>query len=326
MIKRIGVLTSGGDAPGMNAAIRAVARSAMKRGIEVCAIYNGYSGILSEEIKVLNHNDVSSILKQGGTVLGSARFPEFKQPEVRQAAVEILKKHGIEALVVIGGDGSYMGAKLLTELGVNCIGLPGTIDNDIAGTDFTIGFDTALQTIVEAVDKIRDTSSSHRRANVVEVMGRNAGDLAIWAGISSGAEAVFIPEQDLSLPEVLEQLKKAYDSGKRHAIVILAEGCIKNGLVESPEALAKLIEVHSGFETRATILGHIQRGGSPTAFDRVLASRLGAHAVSLIAAGIGGRCVGVQQNRVVDFDIVEALETMKHVPALDLYNLCYEIV
>ncbi|MGL5042040.1 MAG: 6-phosphofructokinase [Culicoidibacterales bacterium] len=327
MVKRIGILTSGGDSPGMNAAIRAVVRTSLEKGVEVFGIYDGYMGIINENIKQFNHRDVSNILNRGGTILGTIRFPEFKQPEVRKKAAAILEKHGIDALVVIGGDGSYMGAKLLTdELGVNCIALPGTIDNDIPGTDVTIGFDTALTTIVEAVDKIRDTSSSHKRANVIEVMGRNAGDLAVYAAVATGAEAVIIPEKPLELAELFLKIKQdVFKQAKNHAIILLAEGMVGKMGIESANQLAEQIEINTGMETRATVLGHVQRGGAPSATDRILASRFGARAVELLLEGKGGRCVGMLNNVVVDHDIVDALENMKHAAPLAIYELTYEI-
>ncbi|MGL6229323.1 MAG: 6-phosphofructokinase [Culicoidibacterales bacterium] len=321
MIKRIGVLTSGGDAPGMNAAIRAVVREAVKNGIEVYGIENGYYGLIHENIRPLGRYDVSDVLSEGGTFLRSARFPEFKDPAVREEAVKILNKWGIEALVVIGGDGSYMGAKLLTELGVNCIGLPGTIDNDIPGTDYTIGFNTSLETIVEAIDKLRDTSSSHHRASVVEVMGRHAGDLALWAAIAGGAEDVLIPEINVPKEELFKRLREDYADGKRHAIIIVAEGLVLDGYFESSAALAKEIEAESGFETRATVLGHIQRGGTPSAFDRVLASRMGAYAVQQLVNGVGGRCIGIQNERLVHHDIIDAMENQRHEIDKEMFDL-----
>jgi 6-phosphofructokinase 1 len=302
MVKRIGVLTSGGDAPGMNAAVRAVVRKAIADGLEVYGVFNGYKGLVEDNIRQLGRHDVSEKLNRGGTFLGSARLPEFKEVAVREVAVANLKKHGIEALVVVGGDGSYMGAKKLTEMGINCIGLPGTIDNDISSTDFTIGFDTALNTIVDAVDRLRDTSSSHERCSVVEVMGRHCGDLALWAGISSGAELIVTSETGFDMDNIISKLKVAKGHGKRHAIVVIAE------LITDVDELAKNIQAETGFETRATILGHIQRGGSPTPFDRVLASRMGAYAVELIQKGEGGRCVGLVDNELKHFDILEALD------------------
>lgn len=303
MVKRIGVLTSGGDAPGMNAAIRAVTRVALSQGIEVYGIYDGYRGLVEGYIEPLTRENVSDILDRGGTILGSARLPEFKDPAVQDQAVAQLQKRGIEAVVVIGGDGSYRGALALTEKGINCIGLPGTIDNDITCTDFTIGFDTALYTVVEAVDKLRDTSSSHHRCSVVEVMGNRCGDIALWAGIACGAEIVITAQTGFEETEVLEQLKE-FDvvKKKNHAIVIISEK------ITDVEAFAKKVSQNTGFSGRATVLGHVQRGGSPTPFDRVLASRMGEKAVDLLAAGIGGQCVGIKDNQIIAIPIKEALD------------------
>lgn len=314
MIKKIGVLTSGGDAPGMNTAIRAITRSALVQGIEVYGIKNGYYGLYHNEISPLKSKDVANIINRGGTFLGSARFPEFKEEKYRLEAVENLKKHEIQALVVIGGDGSFMGAKLLTELGFPCIGIPGTIDNDTPNSDFTIGFDTALNTIVEAVDKLRDTSGSHQRCSVVEVMGRNAGDLALWAGISTGAEATLIPEISYDEDVIIKKLIDDKRRGKTHFIIIVAEG------LKITDELTKKIEKETGIETRATILGHIQRGGTPTASDRVLASRLGGYAVDLLLEGKQGLCVGLQDNKLVCEDILVALDQEKTIDET-MYNL-----
>ncbi|MCL1990802.1 MAG: 6-phosphofructokinase [Defluviitaleaceae bacterium] len=302
MVKKIGVLTSGGDAPGMNAAIRAVVRAALSSEIEVYGIYNGYAGLVNDDIRKLAHKDVGSMIDRGGTFLGSARLPEFKDPEVRKLGIANLKKHGIEAVVVIGGDGSYMGALKLTEMGTNCIALPGTIDNDIVSTDLTIGFDTALNTAVEAIDKIRDTSASHARCNVVEMMGRHCGDLSMYASIASGAEDVIISEKPFNFERIIAQIEEAKAHEKKHYLIILAE------LVTDAHALAKEIQVRTEIETRATILGHIQRGGAPSAMDRVLASRMGTYAVELLQEGLGGRCVGIVENRLRHFDIKTALE------------------
>lgn len=323
MVKRIGVLTSGGDSPGMNPAIRAVVRTALDRGIEVFGIEEGYYGLYHEKIKQFTHRDVGNIINRGGTILRSARFPEFAQPETREHAKAILDKYGIEALVVIGGDGSYMGAMRLTEMGVNCVGLPGTIDNDIKGTDYTIGFHTALDTIVDAIDKLRDTSSSHHRCNIVEIMGRNAGDLALYAGIATGADAILIPEVPSTKEELFEEVRKSYHRGKRFAIVAMAEG-VKAQFGES-DALAQEIEAATGIETRATVLGHIQRGGVPNAMDRVLASRMGNYAVDLIQDHIGGVCVGIEKNEIVHHDIIKAIETMKHAIDTKIYKAANEI-
>ncbi len=315
MIKRIGILTSGGDAPGMNACIRAIARQAFKYGLEVFGIRSGYAGLVKGEIEQLSSYDVSEKINRGGTFLGTARLPEFKNSKIRQIAIEQLKKHQIEALVVIGGDGSFMGAKKLSEMGVNCIGIPGTIDNDITSTDYTIGFDTALNTVVEAIDKLRDTTSSHYRCSVVEIMGRHCGDLTIYGGLATGVEDLIVPEKGFNIDEVIARIEKAKSKGKTHFIIALAE------LLTDPIELARTIEKRTGVEARATIIGHIQRGGSPTAFDRVLASRLGAYAVDLLIQDFGGRCVGIRENRLVNYDIYEALDMPKH-ESLELYDLC----
>ncbi len=306
MIKKIAVLTSGGDAPGMNAAIRAVVRSALAEGLEVYGIYDGYHGLYNNKIEKLNRYSVSDIITQGGTFLGSARFPEFKQPEVRAKCAEILRSHGIDALVVIGGDGSYTGAKLLTEEhGFPCIGLPGTIDNDIPGTDYTIGYQTALETAVDAIDRLRDTSSSHHRISIVEIMGRHCSDLTISAAIAGGCEYAIAPEVGFNKEELIQQIERSFANGKRHAIIAITE------LVTDVHQLAKDIEARVGNETRATVLGHVQRGGSPCAFDRILASRMGVYAVELLLKGEKGRCVGIQQEKLVHHDIIEAIDSMR---------------
>lgn len=303
MVKKIGILTSGGDAPGMNAAIRAVVRSGLHEGLEMFGIYDGYAGLHAGNIKPMSRHSVSDIINRGGTILGTARFPQFKQEEVRREAIEQMKKFGLDALVVIGGDGSYMGAKLLTEMGYPCIGLPGTIDNDAPGTDFTIGFDTALNVVVEAIDRLRDTSTSHKRISIVEIMGRHCGDLALWASVAGGAEFVVMPEAGpFDEKKLISEIKRGIDKGKKHAIVAITE------LVTDVNELAKHIEGQLGLETRATILGHIQRGGTPTAFDRVLASRMGDYAVRLLLEGHGGRCVGMRANQLAHSDIIQAIE------------------
>ncbi len=302
MISKIAVLTSGGDAPGMNSAVRSVVRTCIANDIEVYGIEEGYYGLYHDKIKKLDSKDVANTINRGGTFLGSARFPEFAEEEIRQEAVKNLDKHGIEALVIIGGDGSFMGAKKLTEMGYPCVGIPGTIDNDTPSSDFTIGFDTALNTIVEAVDKLRDTSGSHQRCSVVEVMGRDAGDLALWAGIATGAEATLIPEIDHDLDEIISKLHRDKENGKRHFIVIVAEG------LKITQELTQRIEESTGIESRATILGHIQRGGVPTAFDRVLAARMGSYAVELLMEGEKGRCIGIEQNVLTHDDIIAALD------------------
>ncbi|TCI04556.1 6-phosphofructokinase [Corallincola luteus] len=316
MIKRIGVLTSGGDAPGMNAAVRAVVRSGLQAGLEVYGVNNGFAGLHSGDIHKLDRYSVSDTINKGGTFLGSARFPDFKKVEVREQAIEQMRERGIEALIVVGGDGSYMGAKKLTEMGYPCIGVPGTIDNDIAGTNFTIGFDTALNVVMEAIDRLRDTCSSHNRISIVEVMGRHCGDLALWASIAGGAEFLVIPEADAwDEAKLLQQIQDGIAKGKKHAIVVITEH------VTDVNALAKNIEGETGLETRATVLGHIQRGGSPTCRDRVLASRMGDYAVQLLVEGQGGRCVGILANKLVHHDIIEALEEMVRPFDKELYDL-----
>lgn len=313
-INTIGVLTSGGDAPGMNAAVRAVVRTALSNGIEVMGVQRGYSGLLDGDITPMTRSSVSDIIQRGGTILRTARCPEFKQEEVRKRAVKILQAYGIEALVVIGGDGSFTGAKLLSKLGVMTVGLPGTIDNDLSYTDYTIGFDTALNTIVDSINKIRDTSTSHERVSIVEVMGRNCGDLALYAGISGGAEAVIVPELPFDKEELCRTILEGKNQGKRHNLVILAEG------VGGAYDLAEYVEGVTGIETRATILGHIQRGGSPSAQDRVLASRMGVKAVEVLMEGKTSRVIGIRDNQIIDQDIDEAL-AMERKFNQELYDL-----
>ncbi len=306
MIKKIGVLTSGGDAPGMNACLRAVVRAGLKAGLEMYAIHDGYKGIIDRNIEKLDRHSVSDILNRGGTVIGTARLPQFAQPEVQMKAVEILQSYGIDALVTIGGDGTYQGALALSRRGINCIGLPGTIDNDIASTDYTIGFDTALNCIIECVDRLRDTSTSHQRCSVIEVMGRNCPDLAAYAGVACGAEITITQESEWTKESVIAELKKQKESGKRHAIVIVAEH------ICDVHEFAHEIERDSGFETKAEVLGHMQRGGSPTAFDRVLASRMGDYAVDLLINGVSGACVGLVKNELKYYPIEEALKLPRH--------------
>ncbi|SDJ65566.1 6-phosphofructokinase [Salimicrobium halophilum] len=317
-MKRIGVLTSGGDAPGMNAAIRAVVRKAIFHDMEVYGVNYGFQGLINGDIKKMELGSVGDIIQRGGTMLYSARCEEFKTEEGQQKGIESLKKFGIEGLVVIGGDGSFMGAKKLTEKGYPCIGVPGTIDNDIPGTDFTIGFDTALNTISEAIDKIRDTATSHERTYIIEVMGRDAGDLALWAGLADGAESVLIPEAEDTIEDVVDRLRRGHERGKRHSIIIVAEG------VGSGVDFAREVEKRADLETRVTVLGHTQRGGSPSASDRVLGSRLGASAVDLLLSGSAGRMVGIEKNEIVNHDILEVLE-QKHTIDLDMYRLSKEL-
>ncbi len=300
-MKKIGILTSGGDAPGMNAAIRSVVRTSISLGHEVYGIYYGYKGILDRNIKKFDRFSVSEIMNRGGTIIKSSRYPEFKDLEVRLKAKEILADFGIDYLVVIGGDGSFTGAKLLTDIGINCIGIPGTIDNDLNYTDYTLGFDTAVNTVVEAIDKLRDTSSSHQKCNIVEVMGRNCGDIAIHSAIATGAKYLITPETGLNVNHLYKELKRQNKIGIMYSIVVITEhmhDCIE---------LAKKVEAATGIESRATILGHIQRGGSPTAFDRKLGIEMGRRAVELIDKEIGGRCIGVDGGEIFDIDITEAL-------------------
>ncbi|WP_026584586.1 6-phosphofructokinase [Bacillus sp. J33] len=317
-MKKIGVLTSGGDSPGMNAAVRAVVRKAIYHNIEVYGIYGGYSGLMSGNIKKLDLGSVGDIIHRGGTVLHSARSEEFKTKEGQQKGIEQMKKHGIDGLVVIGGDGSYRGARALTEQGFPCVGVPGTIDNDIPGTQYTIGFDTALNTVIDAIDKIRDTATSHERTFIIEVMGRDAGDIALWAGLAGGAETILCPEENYDMAEIADRLKKGHERGKKHSIIVVAEG------VCTGVEFAKQIKETTDFDTRVSVLGHMQRGGSPTAFDRVLASRLGARAVELLLEGKGGRAVGIENNKLVDHDIIEILDR-EHSFDMDLYKLSKEL-
>ena len=301
MVKCIGVLTSGGDAPGMNAAIRAVTRTCLNRGIKIYGVRLGYKGLHDGEFIEFDSHSTRNIINIGGTFLKSARFPEFKDPKVREEAIEQMKKVGMEALVVIGGDGSYNGALKLTEMGINCIGIPGTIDNDIPDTDFTIGFDTALNTIVDALDKLRDTSSSHQRCTILEVMGRRCGDLAVHAGLACGAEMIVTSESGFDEEEVIETLKRSKASDKKHALVVITEH------ITDVHELAKRVEEATGFETRANVLGHMQRGGRPSARDRVLATRMGIKAVELLEEGKGGLCISDVKGEIVGLPIQEVL-------------------
>ncbi|MDN7245972.1 6-phosphofructokinase [Planococcus shenhongbingii] len=317
-MKRIGVLTSGGDSPGMNAAIRAVVRKGIFHGIEVSGVYSGYQGLIEGRIKNMEAGDVGDIIQRGGTKLFSARCEEFKTEAGQLKAIEQLKKNGLDGLVVIGGDGSYRGAMALTKRGFPCVGVPGTIDNDIPGTDYTIGFDTALNTVIEAIDKIRDTATSHERTFIIEVMGRDAGDLALWAGLAGGAETILIPEDTFDLDDMIDRLEKGRKRGKKHSIIIVAEG-VMNG-----NELAALIEERAKIETRVSVLGHIQRGGSPTARDRVLGSLFGARAVEVLLEGLGGRAIGMRNHQVVDYDMTKAF-TEKHDTDMSLYTLSKEL-
>ena len=300
-MKTIGILTSGGDAPGMNAAIRAVVRSAIYYGCKVYGINRGYKGLIEEDLQEMNLSSVGDIIQRGGTILKSSRCEEFKTEEGRAIAVEVLQKFGIECLVVIGGDGSFNGAQKLSDLGFPAIGIPGTIDNDLAYTDYTIGFDTTMNTIIDAISKIRDTSSSHERVNIVEVMGRHCGDLALYSGLAGGAESIIIPEKDFNIDDICHKLITTQKRGKKHSIIVLAEG------VGNAQDLGKQIVEETGADLRVTILGHVQRGGSPSAFDRILASKMGVKAVELLIEGKKARVIGIKENKIIDMDIHKAL-------------------
>ncbi|HJA24881.1 MAG TPA: 6-phosphofructokinase [Candidatus Fournierella merdigallinarum] len=307
-IKTIGVLTSGGDAPGMNAAVRAVVRTAIGHGIRVIGIQRGYNGLLNGETYEMNLRSVSEIIHRGGTILYTARCLEFKTEEGQRKGAEMCQKLGIDALVVIGGDGSFRGAKAIANLGIPCIGIPGTIDNDIACSEYTIGYDTAMNTAVEMVDKLRDTTQSHDRCSVVEVMGRNAGYIALNVGIATGALAILIPERPYDLErDILDRMNFTQKTGKKHFIVIVAEGA------GHAQDLANEIQARTGIDSRATVLGHVQRGGSPTLRDRVTASRMGYQAVTLLEKGIFNRVVAVSADKIVDFDINVALSMHKSI-------------
>lgn len=301
-MKTIGVLTSGGDAPGMNAAIRAVVRMGIAKGMRVLGIQRGYNGLINGEIFEMNRSSVSDIIQRGGTTLKTARSEEFRTEEGRKKAANILRVFGIEGLVVIGGDGSFRGAQLLSrEHKIKVVGVPGTIDNDLAYTDNTIGFDTALNTVLDAINKLRDTSTSHERVSIVEVMGRHCGDIALYSGLAGGAESIIIPEKKYDFNELCKVIIEGKVRGKMHNLILLAEG------VGGAEELAKSIQEVTGIDARATVLGHIQRGGSPSAYDRVLASRLGARAVEVLAEEKTQRVVGIKNNQIIDLDIDEAL-------------------
>ena len=313
-MKTIGVLTSGGDAPGMNAAVRSVVRTAIALGMNVKGIMRGYNGLIEGDIIDLDIRSVSDVIHRGGTMLYTARSPRFKEEEGILEGVENCKKHGIDGVVVIGGDGSFRGARDLSLHGIPCVGVPGTIDNDITCTDYTIGFDTAMNTAMEMVDKIRDTAQSHDRCSVVEVMGRRAGYLALQCGLAVGSTAVIVPEVEYNLNDIIEKIKNTQKTGKKHFIIVVAEG------VGGVENMAKEIEAATGIETRATTLGHVQRGGNPTVRDRVRATQLGYAAVQLLNKGIGNRVVAIKNNGVVDYDIYEALKMQKGLD-MEMYEI-----
>ncbi len=319
MAKSIAVLTSGGDAPGMNAAVRSVVRAAMYRGMKVIGVFRGYNGLLNKDVKELDLRSVSDCINRGGTILYTARSEEMKTPEGIEKAAKNCKELGVDGLVVIGGDGSFRGARKLSLAGIPCVGIPGTIDNDISCSEYTVGFDTAMNTAMEMVDKIRDTAQSHDRCSVVEVMGRRCGDIALQTGIACGATSILVPEIEFDIErDVISKIYEQKSTGKKHFIIVVAEG------VGGVEDLAKYIEKRTGIETRATILGHVQRGGSPTLRDRVIATAMGADAVRLLEKGIGNRVIALKDGRTVDYDILEALE-MKREFDNELYQTAMEV-
>ena len=304
-MKTIGILTSGGDAPGMNAAIRAVVRTGIYNNIRIMGIKQGYSGLINGDIVEMNLSSVADIIHRGGTMLRSSRSDEFQTEEGFKKAVDVLKIFGIDGLVVLGGDGTLRGAKKLSDAGIPTTGIPCTIDNDLGYTDYTIGFFTAVETVVDAISKIRDTSTSHGRANIIEVMGRHCGDIALYAGLAGGAESIIVPEMEFNIDEVAKKAISGRNRGKLHHIIVLAEG------VGNAYDVAKILVEKTNIDTRVTILGHIQRGGTPTTFDRILASEMGRRSVELLLAGEGGRALGTKCNHIIDLDITEALNIKK---------------
>lgn len=313
-MKIIGVLTSGGDAPGMNACIRAIVRTAHYFGIEVIGIRRGYYGLVNDDVVEMHVDSVSDIIQRGGTILYTARCEEFKTKEGMEKALATVKKYGIEGIITIGGDGTFRGARDLSEHGVPTVGIPGTIDNDLPHTDYTLGFDTAVNTCLNLINNLRDTMTSHERVSIVEVMGRNSGDIALYAGVGGGAEAIIIPEVPVNINELIERMEKSRQRGKRSNIIILAEGA------GNAEGLEKELREKTGYSIRSTIIGHVQRGGAPTMADRVLASKFGYHAVELLNNNIGNRVVGIVDNKIVDYDIVEAT-SMKRPVDMHMYKL-----
>lgn len=317
--KTIAVLTSGGDAPGMNAAIRAVVRSGIGAGMKVLGVKRGYDGLIRSDLIELNLRSVSDIIHRGGTILYTARSPEFLMPSGIQKAKETCEKAGIDAVVIIGGDGSFRGARELSLTGISCIGIPGTIDNDVGCSEYTIGFDTAMNTAIEMVDKLRDTAQSHDRCSVVEVMGRHCGQIALKTGIASGATAILVPEIPYDFnKDILDRLILTQKMGKKHFIIVVAEG------VGGTKEIAEKIFIKTGIGTRTTVLGHVQRGGSPTLMDRVVASEIGRHAIRLIEQNINNRIIAMDGNKVVDYDIKEALKIKKPFD-IDLYKTALDI-
>ena len=312
--KRIAVLTSGGDAPGMNACIRSVVRNGIAAGFEMVGVIKGYNGLIANEMIAMDNRSVGNIINRGGTILRTARCLEFKTEEGQAIALENIKKNNICGVVVIGGDGSFRGCKALTQLGIPAIGIPGTIDNDLAYTDYTLGFDTAVNTVLEAITKIRDTMASHDRVSIIEVMGNRCGDIALYAGLCGGAEYIIVPELKWTIENLCEKLETSKAAGKTSSIVVVAEGAAKGA------ALAEEIKKRTSMDTRTTVLGYIQRGGSPSASDVLLASRFGAYAINLVKQGIGGRCVGTKNKKLFDMDIIEAC-SMQKVFDKELYDI-----
>lgn len=302
-MKTIGILTSGGDAPGMNSAIRAAVRTALNSGMRIKGIRNGYDGLMKGDIYEMNVSSVADIIHKGGTILGTARSLEFKGKKGQERGAQILTDYGIEGLIVIGGDGSFQGAKALSDLGIKTVGIPGTIDNDMGYTDFTIGFFTAMETVSDAVGKLRDTSSSHGRAVVIEVMGRNCGDLALFSGLAGGAESIIVPEHEFSIDEIIEKMEHGKKRGKLHHLITLAEG------VGDPYSVANELEEKTGIETKVTVLGHVQRGGSPSTVDRLLGSTMGAHAVELLQEEKTGLAIGYANGKLIEVSIDEAINS-----------------
>ena len=317
-MKTIGILTSGGDAPGMNSAIRAAVRTALNNGMRVKGIRNGYDGLMKGDIYEMNVSSVADIIHKGGTILGTARSTEFKNAEGQKRGAQILKDYGIEGLIVIGGDGSFKGAKALSDLGIKTIGIPGTIDNDMGYTDFTIGFFTAIETVTDAIGKLRDTSSSHGRAVVIEVMGRNCGDLALVSGLAVGAESIIVPEHKFSIDEIVEKVNHGRKRGKLHHLIVLAEG------VGNPYTVAKEVEERSGVETKVTVLGHVQRGGSPSSADRLLGSIMGATAAELLNEEKTNIALGYTNGKINQVSIDEAV-SMNSDFNEDLYKLANKL-
>lgn len=302
-MKTIGILTSGGDAPGMNSAIRAAVRTALNSGMRIKGIRNGFDGLMKGDIYEMNVSSVADIIHKGGTILGTARSLEFKGKKGQERGAQILTDYGIEGLIVIGGDGSFQGAKALSDLGIKTVGIPGTIDNDMGYTDFTIGFFTAMETVSDAVGKLRDTSSSHGRAVVIEVMGRNCGDLALFSGLAGGAESIIVPEHEFSIDEIIEKMEHGKKRGKLHHLITLAEG------VGDPYSVANELEEKTGIETKVTVLGHVQRGGSPSTVDRLLGSTMGAHAVELLQEEKTGLAIGYANGKLIEVSIDEAINS-----------------